>query len=71
MYKIPNEVIKFIEKTIEKGREKFPVGGKKFSWGKDPERYIQRWFAITITIYNNGDTSQSNSREMNWLIQTQ
>ena len=43
---------------------------KKFSWGKDPERYIPRRYAITISICNSDDNTQPHTQKMHKLIQT-
>ena len=41
---------------------------KKFSWGKDPERYIPERCSITITLCNNDDATQTHTQEMHWKI---
>ena len=69
MRKISDKVINFIEKTMETFRVQLTAVEKKFSWGKDPERYIPERCTITITICNSDDATQSHTREMHWRIQ--
>ena len=51
MYKMPEQVIQFIEKTIDSKR-------KKHSKGKDPKRHIPGRCTITITICDSHDATQ-------------
>ena len=55
IYKISDEVINFIKKTMKTWRVELTEGVKKLSWREDPEWYIPRRYTITITIYNCND----------------
>ena len=55
MYKISDEVIKFIEETIKKLENRIDSCMKKFSWGENSERYIPRRCTITISVFNSDD----------------
>ena len=61
MYKIPDEIIKIIEKTMETWRVELAARGKSLA---DPERYIPRRCAIAITICNSYEATESRSQEM-------
>ena len=55
MYKIPNQIIQFIEKTMPTWRVELTIGGQSFA-----EVKIQRGrCTITITICNSHDATQS------------
>ena len=54
IYKIPDEDIKFTEKTMETWSEELTAGWKKLSWSKDPETSG----AINITICDRIDATQ-------------
>ena len=43
---------------------------KKFNKGENPERYLPERYAITITICNSYDASQSHAQEIHSRIQT-
>ena len=49
-------------KVYRENHEKLASGidsqRKKFSWGKNPERYIPWVCIITITVYNSDDATQ-------------
>ena len=64
MYKIPDEVIKFMENGIDSKR-------KKLSRSKDPKRHIPGRCTVTITLCNSDDATPSHSQEMQSRIQTQ
>ena len=57
MYKISDEVINFIEKTMKTWRAELKAGGNK-----DPKRYIPRTCITTITIYDCYDATQGNAQ---------
>ena len=57
MYKISDEVINFIEKTMKTWKVELTAGGEKLSWSEDPRRYISRRCTITITIHNCDDVT--------------
>ena len=58
MYKTSDEVINFNEGT-EKLASAIDGRGKMLSIGKNPERYIQGRCAITITICDSNEITQS------------
>ena len=69
MYKISDEIIKCIEKTIENWRVELTAGRKaKLRWS--PDRYLLGICAITITICDNDDATESHISEMHGRIQT-
>ena len=57
MYKIADKIIKIIEETMNNWRVELTAKEKKFSWGKNPDRYITERFAMTITVCNSGGTT--------------
>ena len=59
MYKICGEIIKFIEDAMEKLESGTDNGGKQLSRGENLEKYLPGRWAITITICNNDDVTQS------------
>ena len=59
MYEIFDEVIKFIKIFYGKLESRIDSGRKKPDSGEDPERYLVGRSAITITIFNSDDTTQS------------
>ena len=70
MYLISDEVIKFIENTMENWKVELKAGGKKFSWGENFKRYLQERCAITITIYNSNDATELPTLKVHRGIQT-
>ena len=69
MYKILDEVINFIEKTMGTLRVELTSGGKSLP-SKDPESYIPRRCTITISICNSDDATQPHTQKMHSQIQT-
>ena len=57
IYKVSNEDIKFIKKTLKNEWMKFIAAGKS-SWGKNLDRYIWGKWAITITICKSDDATE-------------
>ena len=64
MYKIPDQVVQFIEKTMETLRR------KELSRSKNPKRHIPGRCTITITICDSHDATQPHPLEMHSRIQT-
>ena len=69
MYKIPGQVIQFIEKTMQTWRVELTPGGKSLAEVKDPKRHIPG--RCTITICDSHDTTQQHPLEMHRLFKTQ
>ena len=61
MYKIPDQIIEFIEKTMQTQRAELTAGEKKLRRGKDPKRHIQGRCNIVITICESHDVIQPHS----------
>ena len=61
MYKISDEVKKFIEKIMKNRREELTAGEKKLNFGENPKRGVPRRYAITITICNSDDATESHA----------
>ena len=57
MYKISDEVINFIDKTMKTWRVELTAGGRKLAEEKDPERDLPRRCSITLTIHNCHDAT--------------
>ena len=70
MNKMPDEVIKFIEKNNRNMVSRIDSRRKNLSRSEDPERYIPGWFTITITICNSDNATQLHSQEMHIRTQT-
>ena len=60
MHKISDDVIKFIEK---KNMKNWRVDNRRkmLSWGENPERGLPGMYAITITICNSDDATESHT----------
>ena len=58
LYKYPDQVIQFIEKTMETWRVDLTAGGKSLTKVKI-QKYIPGRCTITITIYDSHDATQS------------
>ena len=69
MYKISDELIKFIEKTMGSWRVELTTGGRSLTEAKI-QRYIPGRCTITIIICNSDDTTQLHTQEMHRRIQT-
>ena len=65
MYKVSDEVINFIEKTVKTWRVELTAGVNE-----DPERYISGRCSITITNCNSDDAIQPDTQEIHWRIKT-
>ena len=61
VYKISGEVIKFIENTMTNRSIEQTAKGKKLNWDENPERNMPGRCAITITICNSDDATQSHT----------
>ena len=59
IFKITGEVIKFIKNTMENWKIKTDSMKKKLNWGENSERDLPGEGAITITICNSEDATQS------------
>ena len=68
MFKKSDEIIKSIEKIMKIWRLQRSAGGKKLSRGENPERDLPGRCAITITICNSDDTTESHTEEMHRQI---
>ena len=71
MYKILDEVIKFIKKPMENRGVELPAREKSFAEVRDPKRHIPGRCTLIITICNSDDGNPSHSQEMHSRIQTQ
>ena len=71
MYKISDEVINFIDKTMKTWRVELTAGGKKISWSKDPKRDFPRRYSITLTIPNCHDATKPHTQKIHHRTQTQ
>ena len=60
MYKISDQVKKFIENTMEKWRVELTAGGKSLT-GENPWSDLPGRCAITFSIYNSDNTIQSHT----------
>ena len=69
MYKISDNVIKFMAGTMKKDRMEL-TGEKRISRGENLERYIPERCVIIIMIYHSNDASQPHIHEMNMKIET-
>ena len=61
MYKITDEVIKFIEETMKNWRVEL-IEGETSLTGENSQRYIPRRCTITIIICNSDDTTHSHRK---------
>ena len=73
MYKILDENVQFIEKTMETNIKELTARGKSLAEEKKnkPESHIPVRCNIIITICNSDDTTQSQSQETHSRIRTQ
>ena len=66
MYKIPGEIIKFIENKLVSRTDSWR---KKLNWSENPERILAGRCAITIIICNSRDATQSHTYEIHKRLQ--
>ena len=57
LYKILDEVIQFIEKTMKNWSVELTAGETMISCGDNPERVLPVWFAISTSICDSDDAT--------------